>query len=1312
MHLDNGVERRSDSRNARPKPFLEVVASVPFDVFAHPFVSPISCANDADHFGSKGKLSAWSRSRSCFGRFGIRWLLALLMLMVSASLMIVQCGSSCYHQSPKRCPRDSTLGYPGEGPVRVLAKLGDLSLHVMIDSGSDYNAINADLALLQERAKNAAFGGRRNLQPESIGGYAEGLNKVVSQASRWTVTLTGYHDDDTWFTKPVEQNIAEEFHEVLGLNDPLILGNPWLDKYGPLTIDKNAVFLNDVWMERTDRAPPRELSPHELRICSMSSCLSSVVDDAGWYPVDVVVDGFQDLSLALDRYPVWVEGSNLYDNLCILESRLSKERGDSEPTADSLAKTVSAANKGRITVLVSAMPGHVVRLLPFKPLAVLRWEEPDDTKALNTFCESVASQSQTHQTGQISTAKYKMRQKTDAQTKLFPQLLEEIDDRRRHLEQVQPKDVHSEAYKSELMQICTDQNLVPEAFRDRFFQQIIRPFSDCFWIDGAPAPEIKGFKASIAPKKDAVFKAGQPYRLSRFDEARLSFLIEEEVVEGKLEPLGPNDPVPPMVTPTFVVDKKGSLVGRRVGDFRELNQNTEEYYYPAPDAEAILSRATGQKFHSTLDCVWGFSGLACDEDTSLLLSVITPAGVFKTKKLPFGPKQGPAIYQSVQERIFGSAFKPDGSPLVDIFVDDSHLGDDDDDAHFASLIQLLKLARQYGLQYRLSKCVFFQPECVLLGNVVGRHGRRPDPKKVSQLKDWPSPKSCADIMSFLAFANYLRMYLGPRFVDKSMPLRKYTKKGSDFSMYAHDAEAQKAFQDIKGILVERAVLYAPDWEAAAYPWRSARPFEVYIDASDHSYCAVLCQRPAPHMPPRPIAFFAKSFDEVATRWSAFEREFFAFREGMHALHKYVDGFPVYAFFDHHNVERAEAVLKSRRASKKLVAWIADAQPLLANTMRVWIAGKDNILADSGSRAPWADAVAKNLPVPEQSILETIESFFTDPTDLAEKVEQRTKTMKLSTWVPMDVNLVPGVWIPRAESFEGLDSVARPPQMPRIPEQCSVPMSVDSSNPSVSSRSYHTAHANSTSLEGSGLDSLDHPTNDISVSSSSATTSSSSSSSGFDARPSLRLEGHHPRGTPLQPAAETEVISQPSAAAESFHAPAPSSLQAPPHVLPASAQVSQPSSASSSDFTRSRSRHASRTSDFELPSVSDITRPQSDPSSAVLPLSQMPSVSDITNPTQGSLTSELWPASQLPSASDITTPFHTPNLTDTSSELLPAGALDQTSSSEQIPVYSDSEPSSSTVTMSSDTLLDAVAPSLKSYNPWMVDCLLSRSNAKA
>ena len=37
--------------------------------------------------------------------------------------------------------------------------------------------------------------------------------------------------------------------------------------------------------------------------------------------------------------------------------------------------------------------------------------------------------------------------------------------------------------------------------------------------------------------------------------------------EGKIERVRPGDPSPPCVTPVFVVDKKGSLIGRKVGDF-------------------------------------------------------------------------------------------------------------------------------------------------------------------------------------------------------------------------------------------------------------------------------------------------------------------------------------------------------------------------------------------------------------------------------------------------------------------------------------------------------------------------------------------------------------------------------------------------------------------------------------------------------------------------------------------------------------------------------------------------------------------------
>ena len=136
-----------------------------------------------------------------------------------------------------------------------------------------------------------------------------------------------------------------------------------------------------------------------------------------------------------------------------------------------------------------------------------------------------------------------------------------------------------------------------------------------------------------------------------------------------------------------------------------------------------------------------------------------------------------------------------------------------------------------------------------------------------------------------------------------------------------------------------------------------------MDASDEAWCIVLCQRLPPGGCPKIIAFVAKSFSDEATRWSAFEREYCAFKEGYAAVNKWVQGFVLFMFFDHKNIEKAESVIASRRASKKLVNWIADTQHILATVVRIWIDGKNNVLSDAGSRAPWQGAVARHLPIP-------------------------------------------------------------------------------------------------------------------------------------------------------------------------------------------------------------------------------------------------------------------------------------------------------------------------------------------------------------
>ena len=175
-----------------------------------------------------------------------------------------------------------------------------------------------------------------------------------------------------------------------------------------------------------------------------------------------------------------------------------------------------------------------------------------------------------------------------------------------------------------------------------------------------------------------------------------------------------------------MVDKKGSLIGRKVGDFTLFNKVSEDYYYPAPEADQVLMNACGKLYHTLMDCVWGFSQISVDEQTEVLLSTITPFGVYKTKRLPEGVKQGPSIYQHVQDSALGAEFKPSGEKLCSVFFDDTYIGDHTVEERYTSLERVLQLARKVNIQYRLVKCTFFQAFVLLLRFICGKDGRTAD----------------------------------------------------------------------------------------------------------------------------------------------------------------------------------------------------------------------------------------------------------------------------------------------------------------------------------------------------------------------------------------------------------------------------------------------------------------------------------------------------------------------------------------------------------------------------------------------------------
>ena len=206
-----------------------------------------------------------------------------------------------------------------------------------------------------------------------------------------------------------------------------------------------------------------------------------------------------------------------------------------------------------------------------------------------------------------------------------------------------------------------------------------------------------------------------------------------------------------------------------------------------------------------------------------------------------------------------------------MFVDDFHTASDTFEEHVKAVKTLLERGRLHGVEWRLSKCHWCQPKVVLVGFEISAEGRRPDPSKVEALYNWPKETELADLNSLFHFANYLREFI-PGFIDIVEPLKVYRKKGAKWEDYLQDKKAQEAAQALRHAVATHAPLVNPDYEAARDYVKTGRPFELFVDASDYGYSAVLCQRAEVHGTPRPIAVLSKSFDQTKQRWTPMERE--------------------------------------------------------------------------------------------------------------------------------------------------------------------------------------------------------------------------------------------------------------------------------------------------------------------------------------------------------------------------------------------------------------------------------------------------------
>ena len=208
----------------------------------------------------------------------------------------------------------------------------------------------------------------------------------------------------------------------------------------------------------------------------------------------------------------------------------------------------------------------------------------------------------------------------------------------------------------------------------------------------------------------------------------------------------------PWASPLHVVPKAdGSW--RPCGDYRRLNAITEDDRYPLPHLQDFNARLAGMQIFSTIDLVKRFHQIPLSAADVPKTAILTPFGLFKFLRMPFGLKNAAQAFQRLMDgmlRHISFAF---------VYLDDILIASPDPGTHKKNLRELFQLLHLNGININRKKCTFGKSEVKYLGHLVNAKGIHPLPDHVCDLKNFPPPSSKLGVQRFLGMINYYRRFV-------------------------------------------------------------------------------------------------------------------------------------------------------------------------------------------------------------------------------------------------------------------------------------------------------------------------------------------------------------------------------------------------------------------------------------------------------------------------------------------------------------------------------------------------------------------------
>ncbi|XP_037931645.1 uncharacterized protein K02A2.6-like [Teleopsis dalmanni] len=260
----------------------------------------------------------------------------------------------------------------------------------------------------------------------------------------------------------------------------------------------------------------------------------------------------------------------------------------------------------------------------------------------------------------------------------------------------------------------------------------------------------------IKPNCQPVFRPKRPVAYA------VQHLVEEEIKRLQdldiIAPINYSDWAAPIV----VIKKPNGSIHICADFSTGLNDALESYKYPLPLPEDIFAKISNATVFSHIDLSDAFLQIEVDSKSQELLTINTHLGLFKYKRMVFGVKTFPAIFQQIMDKMLA------GLDCAAAYIDDIFVSGRNQQEHDNNLHEVLQRIYQYGFKLKIAKCNFSVPEIAYLGYIVSKDGIRPDPKNIEAIKTMPAPTNQSELRSLLGainfygkFINHMRKYRGP-----------------------------------------------------------------------------------------------------------------------------------------------------------------------------------------------------------------------------------------------------------------------------------------------------------------------------------------------------------------------------------------------------------------------------------------------------------------------------------------------------------------------------------------------------------------------